>query len=575
MESTAYAVASKGQTVKKNTSLRNEKNSLLGELGGLFAGDHINASGGVQYLHKNFGRDSAISALFILDMLRYTVSDRYQQEGRQVLEQVIRSLVHWQGQKSAKTGGRWRKNAEEPGKIHHEAGPIKIEDIELARRWQDADDRNSDMLVYYGSVDSTPLFVRLVTEYAGYLRGSDDTGKYAYRLMLSRVHNYRGVELSVAEAVSDAVTWICVQLLSSELGLLEYQRRPGQEMGLPNQTWKDSLTSYVHLNGELVNTNRPVASIEIQALAYDALLNAAELFENDVLLANAVRISPLQTKNWRLQAAGLQKAVLDHLWLKEQERFVQAVDRHPKNGHLRPVETPSSNELHLLNSRLFDDLNKPDKQVYLESLIRQAMSDDFLTDIGIRCRAKSQYKLIDFADYHGSWSVWPWESHWVATGLRLQGFSKLADEVDRRILNAFMVSGEYSEYYLVDPRNDKAYYKFMPLDWGLNAQRHPAAIAASTMPDSPQTWSLTAAIDIRAIMSKAQRAGSMDGWLAGLQKEMLLKTKHMSLITNDAEISKLREASQAAVIDRLRGRATDERYHRMVGSLAPVWLPSV
>src|SRR3989344_4365563 len=403
MESTAYAVASKGQTVKKNTSLRNEKNSLLGELGGLFAGDHINASGGVQYLHKNFGRDSAISALFILDMLRYTVSDRYQQEGRQVLEQVIRSLVHWQGQKSAKTGGRWRKNAEEPGKIHHEAGPIKIEDIELARRWQDADDRNSDMLVYYGSVDSTPLFVRLVTEYAGYLRGSDDTGKYAYRLMLSRVHNYRGAELSVAEAVSDAVTWICVQLLSSELGLLEYQRRPGQEMGLPNQTWKDSLTSYVHLNGELVNTNRPVASIEIQALAYDALLNAAELFENDVLLANAVRISPLQTKNWRLQAAGLQKAVLDHLWLKEQERFVQAVDRHPKNGHLRPVETPSSNELHLLNSRLFDDLNKPDKQVYMESLIRQAMSDDFLTDIGIRCRAKSQYKLIDFADYHGSW----------------------------------------------------------------------------------------------------------------------------------------------------------------------------
>src|SRR3990167_11129759 len=157
MESTAYAVASKGQTVKKNTSLRNEKNSLLGELGGLFAGDHINASGGIQYLHKNFGRDSAISALFILDTLRHSKEALEQRDGQYVIEQVIKSLVHWQGRKGAKTGGKWRKNAEEPGKIHHEAGPIKIDDIGLAQKWQEADDWGSDTLVYYGSVDATPL----------------------------------------------------------------------------------------------------------------------------------------------------------------------------------------------------------------------------------------------------------------------------------------------------------------------------------------------------------------------------------------------------------------------------------
>ena len=577
MESTAQAVRPKGQTVKTQSSPRDVKNSLLSKLGNLFTGDHINASGGVQYLHKNFGRDSAISALFILDMLKNTNDAQNQREGHYVLEQVTRSLVHWQGQKSAKTGGHWRKNAEEPGKIHHEAGPIKIDDIALARNWQEADDQDSDVLVYYGSVDSTPLFVRLVSEYVGYLRGDDATGKRAYHLLMSRVQNYRGVEVTVAEAVSQAVTWICVQLLSSELGLLEYQRRPGQERGMPNQTWKDSLTSYVHLNGQLVNTNRPVASIEIQALAYDALLNAAELFENDVLLANAARISPTQTKNWRLQATRLRSSLIEHFWLADQKRFVQALDRHPKSGHLRAVETPSSNELHLLNSRLFDELDDQTKQVYLESLVRQATSDDFLTDLGIRCRARSQYKLINFADYHGSWAVWPWESHWIAMGLRRQGFTKLADEVDRRISNAFTVSGGYLEYFLVDPRDNSAFYRFVPLDWGLVPQRRTSAIAATNMPDAPQAWSLTAAIDIEAVSYTVQRVRQSDNnlWLAGLEKEILLQIEHAPLITDASQISRLRETSQAAIIDRMGGWLADERYHRMAGTPTPVLLPAV
>ena len=550
------------------------KNSLLSELDGLFSGDHISASGGLQYSEKNFGRDSAISMIFLLHSLENLHSHEDHKAGRYIIEQVIKSLVHWQGQKAARLGRLWRKNAEEPGKIHHEAGPQRIDELLLSARWQDDDDKNSDMLVYFGSVDSTPLFVRLVCQYVMYLKKHDPTGHEAYRLLMTKVQNFRGTETTVLSSLLAAVRWIEVQLQVSDLGLLEYQRRPGQEQGLPNQTWKDSLTSYVHTSGRLANTNQPVASVEVQGLAFDALMMIAKMFESDQLLSNVGRVNKNQIKIWRQRAEILRQNILTNFW--HDKRFAQAVDRHPRSGKPRSVSTPSSNELHLLNSQIFDDMDQTDKRIYLESLIRQAMSDEFLTDSGIRCRAKSQYKLINFADYHGSWAVWPWESHWIATGLRCQGFNKLADEVDRRILNAFTVSGSYLEYYLADPRSESVYYRFVPLDWGLKIQSQPGSIAAATMPDTPQTWSLTAAIDIRAALSSVHPVKrDHDLWLAGLEKDILLKIKHIALLTDETQISKLREISHAAVIDRVRGRAADERYHRMAGTPAPVLLPAV
>jgi glycogen debranching enzyme len=560
---------------KSQKTAAESSHHLLIELDGLFTGDHVNASGGIQYAHKNFGRDSAISMLFLLDALGRGLGKQDEKDARRVIGAVIESLVRWQGQKPAKIGKRWRKNAEEPGKIHHEAGPVKIDELGLADKWQENDDKDSDMLVYYGSIDSTPLFVRLVCEYAEHLNKADSSGQTAYHLLLKRVHNYRGRQVTIAEALVDAVSWIYIQLASSDLGLLEYQRRPGQEQGLLNQTWKDSLTSYVHSSGQLANTKRPIASIEVQALAYDALAEAVELFEGDQLLSQAARVSQTQLSSWRHQMSHLQDGVFKHFWQEKKKHFVQAIDRHPGSGQLRQISTPSSNEFHLLNSRLFDNISQTQKQVYVESLARQAMSDDFLTDAGIRCRAKSAYRLVDFADYHGSWSVWPWESHWIALGLRRQGFNKLADEIDTRILNAFAVSGEYLEYYLVNPKNGQAYYHFKPLHWTTDPKAGNNSIVASTLPDKPQTWSVLSAIDIRATLSKAQPARAGDSWHAKLEREVLLKTKHETLITSSAQISRLREASHDAVIDRMRGREADAHYHRMVGSPDPVLLPAV
>lgn len=546
--------------------LPSDSASLIARLDGLFTGDHINASGGVHYSHKNFGRDSAVSMLFLLDMLRRTNRPEVRQETSHVIEQVIKSLIHWQGQKDPKIGDRWRKNAEEVGKIHHEAGPVEIDDLGLVSKWQEADDQKSDMLVYFGSVDATPLFIRLVCEYVDQLKHTDPSGHAAYKFLRESVLNFRGFHLTVLESLLEATRWVEHQLKLSDLGFIEYQRYPGQEEGIRNQVWKDSLTSYVHEDGSLINSDQPIAAVEVQGLAYDALTAVAEMFNRDLVLASSAHIDSRRVEQWRGLAQDLRRRIFERFWLADEKRFAQAIDRDPESKVPRPVSTPSSNELHLLNSRLFDDLDDQTKRSYLESLVRQAMGPDFLTDVGIRCRAKSRANLISFVDYHGSWAVWPWETHWIALGMRRQGLSRLADELDKRVLNSFAVAGDYLEFFLADPASEACYYRFNPLDWGKEDQAQGHPIMATNLPDTPQTWSLTAEINIQSILSTVLDHPPQSVWLEALEHEMLKGLKTVQLLTTGEQISRVREAAPVANIDRMGGKEADDRYYDLIGA---------
>jgi glycogen debranching enzyme len=532
----------------------------LSILRGLFTGDHLNASGGPHFSHKNFGRDSAISMLFLLDNLKHNNDHEIQAETRYIIEKGIYSLVHWQGSKDAKLDGRWRKDAEEKGKIHHEAGPVDIDRLGLVKKWQEKDDRGSDMLVYFGSVDATPLYVRLVSEYIKEIKRQDGSPEAAYKFLLSKVPNFRGGQLSVAESLIEASAWIQRHLQKSELGFIEYCRLPGQEQGIPNQVWKDSLTSYVHTDGELANTKAPIASIEVQALTYDALIGTADLFETDAVLASSAQVTTQQIKAWRQEGDELRQRLLKHFWLAPKQRFAQAIDRNPRNGEFRPIETASSNELHLLNSRLFDDMDEVSKKPYIQSLVYQALSGDFLTDIGIRCRAKSQHHLINFTDYHGSWAVWPWESHWIALGLRHQGLAKLADQIDIRVMNSFIISGQYAEFYLVNPESGLAYYRFVALEPEVDSTGH-EAVVATNIPDTPQTWSAAAAIDIHGIFTGSAEAILQPEWLGELQQAVLPQIKQQKLLASNEELAELRKKAPVAVVDLAGGKTADEHYY--------------
>jgi len=74
-----------------------------------------------------------------------------------------------------------------------------------------------------------------------------------------------------------AVDWVVAKMDGSPLGLVEFRRRNPD--GIPFQVWKDSGTSYIHLDGALANSAAAIAAVEVQGYAYDALLGAARLFE--------------------------------------------------------------------------------------------------------------------------------------------------------------------------------------------------------------------------------------------------------------------------------------------------------
>src|SRR5258708_18036333 len=107
---------------------------------------------------------------------------------------------------------------------------------------------------YYGSIDSTPLFIMLAAAY--YARTGD--------LDLVR---------ALWPSIEAALTWMAEYGDPDGDGFLEYDRKSVN--GLINQGWKDSGDSISHADGRLAEA--PIALVEVQAYAYAAYLGAAEL----------------------------------------------------------------------------------------------------------------------------------------------------------------------------------------------------------------------------------------------------------------------------------------------------------
>jgi len=104
---------------------------------------------------------------------------------------------------------------------------------------------------YYGSVDSTPLFLILAGSY--YRRTGD----------LEFVRSiWPNIEL--------ALTWIDRYGDSDGDGFVEYYRK--SDNGLVQQGWKDSTDSVFHADGTLVHG--PVALCEVQAYVYAAKIES-------------------------------------------------------------------------------------------------------------------------------------------------------------------------------------------------------------------------------------------------------------------------------------------------------------
>jgi hypothetical protein len=189
------------------------------------------------------------------------------------------------------------------------------------------------------------------------------------------------------------------------------------------------------------------------------------------------------------------------------------VDRDPE-GRPRPIESVASNGALLLGTGVFEGLAGAPR--YVEGLVRRICSDEFVTEVGVRCRSLAEDGRVDFQDYHGTWAVWPKEGYDVADGLQRQGFTRLARQLYWRLLNGVNVAGAPTEFLYVSP-DQRVHYDFAdrhPLS------SHPQEIHGTNRPEPLQAWTVTAMLSIKVRVTRPA-AGTAARWRAALENDVL------------------------------------------------------
>lgn len=254
----------------------------------------------------------------------------------------------------------------EPGKILHET-----RECELARLGEVPFGR------YYGSVDSTPLFVVLAGLY--WQRSAD-----------------RETLKTIWPEVKSALEWIDRYGDRDGDGFLEYgsRRRVG---GLRNQGWKDSGDAIFHHDGRLASP--PIALVEVQGYVYLARKLAAHMAKSmdEVVLAATLEE----------QARQLREQFEQRFWCPDLQFYALALD-----GEKQPCRVRTSNAGHLL----FTGIAAPERGVQVAKAL---FHPDFFSGWGIRTVGWREVRFNPMSYHNGS--IWPHDNALIGLGLARYG----------------------------------------------------------------------------------------------------------------------------------------------------------
>ena len=315
---------------------------LRGELDGL---EYYAA--GLPWFSTLFGRDSLIAAYQTLAFDPATAAD------------TLRLLAGRQGTKV----DEWRD--EQPGKILHE---LRIG--ELARLDE------IPQTPYYGSVDSTPLFLIVLAEHAAW------TGK----LDLFR---------ELADNVDRALDWIDRYGDADGDGYVEYSS--ASKGGLANQGWKDSGDSMVDASGRIAKP--PIMLAEVQGYVYLAWTRIADLFERD---GKGDRATTLRDR-----AKALQTSFERDFWSADLGSYAMALEK----GH-KQLAVMSSNAGQVLLSGIAS-------AEHAASVAKRLLADDMFNGWGVRTMS-SEAVAYNPIGYHLG-TVWPHDNSLIGVGIRHYG----------------------------------------------------------------------------------------------------------------------------------------------------------
>ncbi|MBD0270791.1 MAG: amylo-alpha-1,6-glucosidase [Acetobacteraceae bacterium] len=278
----------------------------------------------------------------------------------------------------------------EPGKILHE-----VRNGEMAELGEVPFRR------YYGSVDSTPLFVALAGAWL------DRTGEAeALRPLWPNI-----------EA---ALRWIETHGDRDGDGFVEYGRMT--EAGLANQGWKDSWDSVMHADGTLAKG--PIALCEVQAYAHAAYIAGARI-------ARALGLPHQRADALERKAKALRERFEAAFWCEDIGTYALALD-----GAKRPCRVRSSNAGHVL----LGGIAAPERAA---AVAKQLLSGAFHSGWGIRTLAVTEARYNPMSYHNGS--VWPHDNaliglglarygHYAAAARVLEGMAAAAGKLDLRRL---------------------------------------------------------------------------------------------------------------------------------------------
>ncbi|WFE51560.1 glycogen debranching N-terminal domain-containing protein [Micromonospora sp. WMMD1155] len=309
---------------------------------------------GLPWFMTLFGRDSIITSLQVLPFLP------------ELVPPTILMLAGLQGQRVDDF------RDEEPGKILHEL-----------RYGETAGFEEQPHSPYYGSADSTPLFVILVDEYERW------TGDDA---LVRRLE----------PQVRAALRWIDTYGDLLGTGYLWYQTR-NPETGLQNQCWKDSWDAISYADGRMPGF--PRATCELQGYAYDAKIRAARLartFWND----------PAYADRLEREAADLKRRFDRDFWIADRGYYALALDA---DG--RQVDALTSNIGHLLWSGIVDESRAG-------KVVEQLLGPRLFSGWGVRTLAADEGRYNPIGYHVGT--VWPFDNSIIAWGLWRYGYRKEA-----------------------------------------------------------------------------------------------------------------------------------------------------